>query len=96
LLFYLIVLRMKFSENNQEKKKGLVRQKEKKTFRLSGQIIENLPSVHFKVRLENGKEIIAHLAGRLRLNQIRILPGDKVTVEMNSLEDERGRIIYRG
>jgi translation initiation factor IF-1 len=87
---------MKLSENNQEKNKGFKNQKKKENFRLSGQIIENLPSVHFKVRLENGKEIIAHLAGRLRLHQIRILPGDKVVVEMNSLEDERGRIIYRG
>ena len=67
-----------------------------KVFRTSGQIIENLPSVHFRVRLDDGREIIAHLAGKLRIHRIRILPGDKVTVEMNSYDDKRGRIVYRG
>lgn len=67
-----------------------------KVFHTSGQIIENLPSLHFRVRLDDGKEIIAYLAGKLRIHRIRILPGDKVTVEINSYDDKRGRIVYRG
>jgi len=68
----------------------------KKVSRKEGQVIESLPSTHFKVRLDNGREILAHLAGRLRLARIKILPGDKVTVEMNPYDEKRGRIIYRG
>ncbi len=65
------------------------------TSRIDGIVEEALPSTHFKVKLENGKEIFAHLAGKLRINRIKVLPGDKVTVEMGSLEDDRGRIVYR-
>jgi len=68
---------------------------QKKFVRKSGQIIEALPSVHFKVRLDDGKEIIAHLAGKLRLYRIKILPGDRVTVEMSPYDEKRGRIVYR-
>ena len=67
----------------------------KSVYKIDGVVIEALPSTHFKVRLNNGKEIIAHLAGKLRIYRIRVLPGDKVTVEMASLDDQRGRIIYR-
>ena len=67
----------------------------KNTFKKEGQVIEALPSTHFRVKLDDGREILAHLAGRLRIRRIRILPGDRVTVEMASLEDERGRIVYR-
>lgn len=83
---------MENSNNNQNRDKGI----EKGIFRKSGQVIENLPSVHFRVKLDDGEEIIAHLAGRLRIHRIKILPGDKVTVEMNSYNDKRGRIVYRG
>ncbi len=69
---------------------------DKKTFRVEGQVLEALPSLHFRVKLNDGREILAHLAGRLRLARIRVLPGDKVTVEMNSYNEERGRIVYRG
>ena len=68
---------------------------QKKFVRKSGQIIEALPSVHFKVRLDDGKEIIAHLAGKLRLYRIKVLPGDRVKVEMSPYDETRGRIIYR-
>lgn len=68
----------------------------KKVIRASGQVIENLPSIHFRVKLDDGKEIIAHLAGKLRIHRIKVLPGDRVTVEMNSYNDTRGRIVYRG
>ena len=57
-----------------------------------GVIIEALPSLHFKIKLEDGKEIIARLAGKLRIFRIKILPGDKVTVEMSHYDNTRGRI----
>ncbi len=58
--------------------------------------MEALPNTHFRVRLENGNEIGAHLAGKLRIHRIKILPGDKVTVEVNDYDETKGRIIYRG
>jgi translation initiation factor IF-1 len=67
----------------------------KNIYRKNGLVLEALPSVHFRVRLEDGKEIIAHLAGRLRIYHIKVLPGDKVTVEMTPYDDKRGRIVYR-
>jgi len=69
---------------------------QKKIIRKSGQVIEALPSVHFKVRLDDGNEMIAHLAGKLRLYRIKILPGDRVTIEMSPYDEKRGRIVYRG
>lgn len=67
----------------------------KEVIQKSGTILEALPNTHFKVMIDDGAEIIAHLAGKLRLHRIRVLPGDKVTVEMSSPDDIRGRIIYR-
>ena len=58
--------------------------------------MEALPSTHFKVLLDDGGEIIAHLAGKLRIYRIKILPGDRVQVEMSPYDEKRGRIIYRG
>jgi len=68
----------------------------KKVFRRNGVVLEALPSTNFRVRLDDGKEIIAHLAGRLRIYRIKILAGDKVTVEMTPYDENRGRIVYRG
>ncbi len=68
----------------------------KNVFRKSGTVSEALPSIHFRVKLDDGKEIIAHLAGKLRIYRIKILPGDRVTVEMSPYDSERGRIVYRG
>jgi len=65
------------------------------TIKERGQVIEALPSLLFKVRLDNNKEVLAHLAGKLRINRIKILPGDKVLVEMSSYDEQRGRIVYR-
>ena len=67
----------------------------KQVNRIEGIVEEALPSVHFKVKLDNGKTVLAHLAGKLRIYRIKILPGDRVVVEMASLDDERGRIVYR-
>lgn len=62
---------------------------------ISGVVIDTLPSAQFKVELENGHEIIAHVSGKIRMHYIRILPGDKVTVELSPYDLSRGRIIYR-
>lgn len=61
-----------------------------------GVVTEALPNTTFKVELENGHEILAHISGRLRMNYIRILPGDKVTVEMSPYDLTKGRITWRG
>ncbi|OGZ33507.1 MAG: translation initiation factor IF-1 [Candidatus Portnoybacteria bacterium RBG_13_41_18] len=60
-----------------------------------GEVIEALPSTLFKVKTEEGVEILAHLSGRMRLNYIRILPGDRVKVELSQYDQNRGRIIQR-
>ncbi|BCG49469.1 translation initiation factor IF-1 [Candidatus Profftella armatura (Diaphorina cf. continua)] len=62
---------------------------------MQGQILENLPNATFKVKLENGHIILGHISGKMRMNYIRILPGDKVTVELTPYDLSRGRIIFR-
>lgn len=62
---------------------------------VEGEVIETLPNAMFKVELENGHEILAHVSGKIRMNYIRILSGDKVTVEMSPYDLTRGRITYR-
>lgn len=62
---------------------------------VSGKIIEALPNATFQVELENGHKILAHASGKLRMNFIRILPGDKVTVEMSPYDLTKGRITWR-
>lgn len=70
--------------------------KEKDTIEFEGEVIEALPSALFKVKLESGQEILAHVSGKIRKNFIRILPGDKVRVELSPYDLTRGRITYRG
>jgi len=60
-----------------------------------GQVIEALPDLRFRVKLENGDEVLAKLAGKLRMYRIKVLPGDKVEVEVSPYDKERGRIIWR-
>ncbi len=62
---------------------------------LEGTVVEKLPNAMFRVKLENGHEVIAHISGKLRMNFIRILPGDKVTLEMSPYDLSKGRIIWR-
>ena len=62
---------------------------------LEAKVIDVLPNTMFKVELENGHQILAHVSGKIRLNNIRILPGDKVTVELSPYDLTRGRITYR-
>lgn len=63
--------------------------------KVDGVIIETLPNATFRVKLENGHEVHAHISGKMRMNFIRILPGDKVTVELSPYDLTRGRITYR-
>lgn len=62
---------------------------------VEGTVVETLPNAMFKVELENGHEILAHVSGKIRMNYIRILPGDKVTIELSPYDLTRGRITYR-
>jgi translation initiation factor IF-1 len=62
---------------------------------LEGIVVEPLPNAMFKVELENGHVILAHISGKMRMHYIRILPGDKVTVELSPYDLNRGRITYR-
>ena len=62
---------------------------------IEGVITDTLPNANFKVKLQNGMEILAHVSGKIRMNYIRILPGDRVTVEISPYDLTRGRITYR-
>lgn len=62
---------------------------------IEGKVIEKLPNAMFRVELENGHQILAHISGKLRMNYIRILPGDKVTLELSPYDLSKGRIIWR-
>ncbi len=63
---------------------------------INGTVIETLPNTTFKVELENGHEIVAHISGKMRKNYIRILKGDSVVIEMTPYDLSKGRIVYRG
>ncbi len=62
---------------------------------VEGTVIEKLPNTMFQVELENGHKILAHISGKLRMNFIRIIPGDKVRIEMSPYDLSKGRIIWR-
>ena len=76
--------------NNENKKIG-----SKDFIKMNGEILELMPGTTFKVLLENGHEILAHLSGIIRMNKIRLLPGDKVSVEISPYDLNKGRITYR-
>ena len=67
--------------------KGVIKQ--------SGVIIETLPAANFRIKLDDGNEILGHLSGKLRLNHIKILSGDRVSIEMNPYDKTKGRIVFR-
>lgn len=60
-----------------------------------GQVLENLPNTMFRVQLSDGRTVLCTLSGKMRLNYIKILPGDKVKVEMTQYDETKGRIVYR-
>ena len=68
----------------------------KDVIEVEGKVIEALPNPIFLVELENGHQITAHISGKLRMNYIRILPGDKVMLELSPYDLTRGRIVWRG
>ncbi|MBC8491674.1 MAG: translation initiation factor IF-1 [Candidatus Marinimicrobia bacterium] len=63
--------------------------------KVDGTILETLPNANFKVELENSHKVLAHISGKMRMHFIKILPGDKVTVELSPYDLNRGRIVYR-
>jgi translation initiation factor IF-1 len=67
----------------------------KDAIRLQAKVTEALPNAMFRVELENGHKVLAHVSGKMRMNFIRILPGDQVTVEMSPYDLNRGRIVLR-
>ncbi|MDH4127702.1 MAG: translation initiation factor IF-1 [Spirochaetota bacterium] len=62
---------------------------------VEGKVLEPLPNAMFRVELDNGHKVLAHISGKMRMNFIRILPGDRVTVELSPYDLSRGRITYR-
>ncbi len=68
---------------------------EKKGIEVEGTVLEALPNAMFRVELKNGHKVLAHLSGKMRMHYIKILPGDKVIVELSPYDLTRGRIIYR-
>ena len=62
---------------------------------ITGKVLEKLPNAMFQVEMENGHQVLAHISGKLRMNYIRILPGDKVTIELSPYDLSKGRIIWR-
>jgi len=67
----------------------------KDVVKVEGVVLENLPSTTFKVKLDSGQEVLTHISGRMRMYYIKILPGDRVTVEMSPYDLTRGRIVKR-
>ena len=65
------------------------------TIQMQGEILETLPNATFRVKLENGHVVLGHISGKMRMHYIRILPGDKVQVELTPYDLTRGRITYR-
>jgi len=68
---------------------------DKELVKLEGTVEESLPSTMFRVKLDNGHEVLAHISGRMRVNYIRLLPGDKVLIEMSPYDLTKGRITQR-
>ncbi len=62
---------------------------------VEGEVVKSLPNAKFRVELENGHEVLAHISGKMRMHFIKILPGDTVTVELSPYDLTRGRIVYR-
>ena len=62
---------------------------------MQGEVVENLPNTTFRIRLENGHEVLGYMSGKMRMHDIRIIPGDKVTVQLTPYDLTRGRIVFR-
>jgi translation initiation factor IF-1 len=73
---------------------GVLMPKEE-AIQVEGRVLETLPNAMFRVELENGHKVLAHISGKMRMHFIKILPGDKVTIELSPYDLTRGRIIFR-
>jgi translation initiation factor IF-1 len=82
-------------ERKSEKRRETILMAKDDVIEIEGKVIETLPNAMFKVELENGHTVLAHVSGKIRMHFIRILPGDKVTVELSPYDLTRGRITYR-
>lgn len=69
--------------------------KKEETVQVEGKVIEPLPNAMFRVELDNGHRVLAHISGKMRMHFIKILPGDRVTLELSPYDLSRGRIVYR-
>jgi len=69
--------------------------KNTKVIKTQGRVTEALPNTFFRITLDDGREILGFLSGKMRMNRITILPGDKVSVEMSPYDEKKGRIVYR-
>jgi translation initiation factor IF-1 len=76
-------------------KGGNERMTKEEAIEVEGKVVEPLPNAMFRVEMENGHKVLAHVSGKMRMNHIRILPGDKVTMELSPYDLTRGRITYR-
>ena len=82
-------------KNRAKRIKEVLRLSKDDVIEVEGTVLEKLPNAMFQVELENGHKILAHISGKLRMNFIRILPGDKVTIELSPYDLTKGRIIWR-
>lgn len=69
--------------------------KKEETIQVEGKVLEPLPNAMFRVELDNGHRVLAHISGKMRMHFIKILPGDRVTLELSPYDLSRGRIVYR-
>lgn len=87
MLFLLDLMSNENQSSREQNSKGFIE--------INGVVTELLPAATFKVKLDNGHEILTHLSGKMRMNKIKILPGDSVKIEMSPYDLNKGRIIYR-
>ncbi len=83
------------SQTKTSKAKASSGSSQKEVIKLTGKVVESLPNTQFRVELENGHNIIAHMSGRMRKNFIRLVPGDRVEVELTPYDLSKGRISFR-
>lgn len=67
-----------------------------KAIQAEGEVVESLPNAMFRVKLSDGRWILCHLAGKMRIHHIKVMPGDRVKVEMSPYDETKGRIVFRG
>lgn len=87
--------RSKKKSNQSNQKQAVESVDRKQKIKVEGVVSEALPNTMFRVELSDGRQVTCHLAGKMRIHYIKVMPGDKVDVEMTPYDDKRGRIIYR-